>query len=291
MFFSIVVPTYNRAAFIDKTLRSLISHGYNNYEILVIDDGSTDETEEIVKQFQHSQIKYHKIENGERGRARNYGASVSMGDYINFFDSDDLAYSNHISAAFDFIKENNNPEVIHMNYDAKDVTGKMIHKGVNFTGDVSSKLIKENLLSCNGVFIRKDIAMEYRFPEDRRMAVSEDWALWLILGSHFPIWHCNVVTSTVVVHDERSILDWNPDKVITRDTMLIDFLLKDRFFLKKYKHGIGKFIADRYTFFMLLLAIKKRNNETIKYAIRAIKSDFTVIVRKRFLASLLKLIK
>jgi glycosyltransferase involved in cell wall biosynthesis len=291
MFFSIVVPTYNRAGFIDKTLRSLLNQDHKNYEILVIDDGSTDETEAIVNGMQHPQIKYYKIENGERGRARNYGASVASGDYINFFDSDDLAYSCHLSAAFEFIKEIDGPEVIHMNYDAKSAEGELINKGINFKGDISSELIKENLLSCNGVFIRKDITSKYGFPEDRRMAVSEDWALWLILGSRFPIWHCSTVTSTVVVHDQRSILDWNPDKVITRDTMLIDFLLKDKFFYTKYKDGIGRFIADRYTFFMLLLAIKKRNNEMIAYAIRAVKKDFTVIFRKRFIASLSKLIR
>ena len=86
--FSIIVPTYNRAKLVAKTLKTLQGQLYDNYEIIVIDDGSTDDTESVVQAFSDSKIIYIKKNNGERAAARNFGATVAKGTYINFFDSE-----------------------------------------------------------------------------------------------------------------------------------------------------------------------------------------------------------
>ena len=96
-FFSVVVPTYNRGDLITKTLRSLQVQDYDNYEIIVVDDGSTDHTEEIVKGVLDHRTTYVKKANAERAAARNFGARRAKGAYVNFFDSDDLALPNHLS--------------------------------------------------------------------------------------------------------------------------------------------------------------------------------------------------
>ena len=64
--FSIIIPTYNRAAFILKTIQSLLDQSYQNFEIIVVDDGSKDNTDEIVKGISDSRVSYYKKENGER---------------------------------------------------------------------------------------------------------------------------------------------------------------------------------------------------------------------------------
>src|SRR5437764_8362427 len=96
-FISVVVPSYNRADLIGKTLRSLQQQEYDQYEIIVIDDGSTDNTEEVVKAIGDQRISYIKKGNAERAAARNFGARIAKGEYVNFFDSDDLALPNHLS--------------------------------------------------------------------------------------------------------------------------------------------------------------------------------------------------
>ena len=103
LLFSIIIPTYNRAKFITKTINSFLKQKYQNFEIIIIDDGSTDETKKLINQFDDRRIKYYFQLNSERGIARNYGFSKSKGDYINFFDSDDLAYDNHLSSAFEIL--------------------------------------------------------------------------------------------------------------------------------------------------------------------------------------------
>ncbi|MNK18133.1 GalNAc(5)-diNAcBac-PP-undecaprenol beta-1,3-glucosyltransferase [compost metagenome] len=99
---SIIIPTYNRAHLIGETLDSIVAQTYNNWECIVVDDGSTDDTKDLVKDYQtkDSRISYHRRPDnylpGGNG-ARNYGFDISKGEYINWFDSDDIMLPGFIS--------------------------------------------------------------------------------------------------------------------------------------------------------------------------------------------------
>lgn len=86
---SIIIPTYNSAQFLPATLESVFQQTFQDYEVLVIDDGSTDNTKDVLTPYQ-SKIRYLYQENQERSAARNYGLSLAQGDLIAFLDSDDL---------------------------------------------------------------------------------------------------------------------------------------------------------------------------------------------------------
>jgi len=85
---SVVIPTYNRAQFIVRALESVFAQTYKNYEIIVIDDGSTDDTPQVMKQFD-GRLNYIRKENGGSASACNRGIAESKGEYIAFLDSDD----------------------------------------------------------------------------------------------------------------------------------------------------------------------------------------------------------
>lgn len=88
---SIVLPTYNRAGKIGNAIESVLRSTYPYFELLIIDDGSVDETETVVSSYQDKRIKYYKMsQNGGQSKARNYGMQISQYDYIAFEDSDDL---------------------------------------------------------------------------------------------------------------------------------------------------------------------------------------------------------
>lgn len=284
--FSIVIPTYNRAGFIGKTIDSLLRQTYNNFEIIVVDDGSTDNTSEVLKGISDPRVAYFKKENGERGAARNFGARLAKGSYINFFDSDDLAYSNHLEESYKFIKENNNPSFFHLGYDFKSPDGNLIRNVDDLNGDLNARLIRNNFLSCNGVFLSKELSVKFPFEEDRTLAVAEDWALWLKISSRFPILVSNVITSSVICHDERSITDYNVEKVVKRDLFLLKLLFNDEQFKIKYKCYLPIFAADRYTFFSLLLSLKKRRKECLFYLLKAFNVYPPIVFEKRFWASI-----
>jgi len=98
---SIIIPTYNRAHLIGETLDSIIAQTYQNWECIVVDDGSDDDTEEVMKSYIQNDNRiyyYHRPEEhlpGGNG-ARNFGFEKSTGEYIQWFDSDDLMEPNSI---------------------------------------------------------------------------------------------------------------------------------------------------------------------------------------------------
>lgn len=98
MLVSIVVPIYNTALYLEKCLDSIKDQTYNNIEVILINDGSTDESSEIAEKYVREDIRFRLIHlvNGGVSRARNKGIEIASGKYITFIDSDDVIKSNHI---------------------------------------------------------------------------------------------------------------------------------------------------------------------------------------------------
>ena len=112
--FSVIIPIYNRANFIEKTINSVIEQSYSNFEIICINDGSNDQTENIVKSLQKQDLRIRLItldENKGRCIARNKGIKNAKGDWICFLDSDDLYLKNHLETLNKLINKNKNYNV------------------------------------------------------------------------------------------------------------------------------------------------------------------------------------
>ncbi len=288
MKFSIVIPTYNRADFIAQTIESILAQTFTEFEIIVVDDGSTDNTEEIVKQIKDSRVHYYKKENAERGAARNFGAKLAKGEYINFFDSDDLAYPNHLKEANDLIL-NKKPNIFHLAYDMKSPKGQVTQTPTTIA-DVNQQLIKGNLLSCNGVFIRKEIALNNAFSEIRKLSASEDYLLWLQLASQFSFHHSNVVTTTIIDHDFRSVVTTNTKSLVERKELMLKIALQDKR-IKEYYNGSIKFLkSNTYSYISLHILLAGEKKQALKYLFKAIKSNFSFVFTKRFLAIIKRLL-
>ncbi|MFP5221214.1 MAG: glycosyltransferase family 2 protein [Acidobacteriota bacterium] len=96
--FSVVIPTYNRSSLVRQAVESVLCQSLGDFEILVIDDGSVDDTEEVISRLNDERIHYYKIANGGPGTARNFGMSKAKGDWIAFLDSDDLWLANKLDS-------------------------------------------------------------------------------------------------------------------------------------------------------------------------------------------------
>ena len=113
MLLSIIIPAFNCEKSIERTVNSIISSGLRDYEIIIINDGSTDDTESICKNLcsRYSLIKYHEQENEGVSAARNMGITLSAAEYIMFFDADDTAKENGFSECVDIIR-NEKPDML-----------------------------------------------------------------------------------------------------------------------------------------------------------------------------------
>ncbi|NVO02189.1 MAG: glycosyltransferase [Bacteroidetes bacterium] len=284
-FFSIIIPTFNRAQFIEKTIQSVLNQEYIDYEILVVDDGSTDNTEEIIKLINSDKIQYFKKRNEERAVARNTGIRLAKGNYITFLDSDDLFYPEHLQIAYENIQINNSPEIIHTRYEIINNQNKVISKMKILDDKINRKLISGNFMSCNGVFLRKDIALTNLFNENRDLSALEDWELWLRLAAQYKIYYSNTITSAIINHDDRSVLNTKKEELIRRFDILISLVLKNTIVINYYKNNINAFKSSCYTYISLHLALtKKYRKEAIKYLFMGISQKPETIFSRRFLA-------
>jgi glycosyltransferase involved in cell wall biosynthesis len=136
--YSFIIPTYNRAHCILNTIESILNQTYLEYEIIVVDDGSTDDTKFILKSLFHNvKFKFFSYENNKGANyAKNFGAEKAIGDYLIFLDSDDILAS---STSLDNINNelyNNNYPKISM-FACKDLTNNFTISKINFKGVVS----------------------------------------------------------------------------------------------------------------------------------------------------------
>lgn len=237
--FSVIIPTYNRANIISKTISSIINQSYRNIEIIVIDDGSTDNTKTIIEQFNDDRLKYFWKSNEGRTIARNHGLSLATGDYINYIDSDDYVLPNHFVLASEFILKNN-PDVFHTSYKIVNEKNELIsiYKPVK---NINQELLKGNLLACLSVIIRKEVAQEYKWEKNRDLTNGEDWLLWLKISSKYTILQIPVCTTCVVNHSQRSVFSFNENRMLKSAQLLKQYLIEDEYFINKN----GKLLVNR----------------------------------------------
>jgi glycosyltransferase involved in cell wall biosynthesis len=286
-FFSIVIPSYNRAALIYETVQAFLAQTFADYELIVVDDGSIDDTSDVLKKIEDPRVHYFYQENKERGAARNYGAMQAKGEYLNFFDSDDTPFPYHLQNAYDFIQSKKKPEWFHVGYQTVDEKGKVISVETNFNYEISRRLIVTNFLGCNSVFVRSDVFRENQFNESRVLATAEDWELWLRWSSRYKILSCDKVTFQMNNHAGRSLFTIKPERIEERDNELVKTLLRDKPFVDKYKKYLKEFEADKYTFIALAFSLTKKNRTyALKYLIKSFLATPFVLRRKRFWASL-----
>ena len=285
MKFSIIIPTYNRADFIERTIKSVLNQTYTNFEIIVVDDGSTDNTEDVVLSIKDERIRYYKKENEERAVARNYGIKKAIGDYITFLDSDDLFYKNHLEEANGFLKQND-INILFQAYDYQYDNGKIKKVSFKDKSIVNSLLLqKGNIMSCHGVFIKNTILNYYKFVEDRRLSGSEDYELWLRLSKKYMIVHHNTITSILLNHDQRSVRDTNIYALIKRKQVFLNLIKSNNIFNRNELRDIK---TSTYLYLSLhLTSIKFKLSLYFLYL--AIKGKPWIILSKRVFVILKKI--
>jgi glycosyltransferase involved in cell wall biosynthesis len=114
---SIILPTYNRAKHLPKAIESVINQTYEDWELIIIDDGSKDDTFAAINPYLDSlRIRYIKHKNRKAGYARNAGIQASYGQYITFIDSDDIYFPNHLQTRIDYMKSHPELDLIYGGY-------------------------------------------------------------------------------------------------------------------------------------------------------------------------------
>ena len=177
---SIIIPTYNRAHLITQTLDSILEQTYTNWECIIVDDGSTDNTEEIVKTYcaKDTRFQFFKrpmhLPKGPNA-CRNYGFELSKGEYVNWFDSDDL----YLPFAFEKFIKNFNHEVDTVVSKIEKVDGVTLKK-INENNIISNELLQDYLIGVVTFYVcgplwKKTFLINQQELFDEIITNLDDW--------------------------------------------------------------------------------------------------------------------
>jgi teichuronic acid biosynthesis glycosyltransferase TuaG len=187
---SVIMPAYNAEKHIEESIQSVINQTFKTWELIIVDDGSTDKTSNIIKKQTEldERIFYYYQENSKQGRARNYGISKSKGKYIAFLDADDIWFANKLDQQLISIQEKNvelvfSDAITFNNSNEIDSSNTL----KSFKGFCSGKngidlFFKKNQIPILTVLVTKN-ALEKAafFTEEKDIQNVEDYHLWFKL--------------------------------------------------------------------------------------------------------------
>jgi len=185
---SVIIPTYNRAPFVEEAIRSVLAQDFKDFELVVVDDGSTDGTRETLKRYADSIAILHQEHRGVSS-ARNTGIKHSQGAYIAFLDSDDLWLPGKLSTQVSFFEEHPQAlicqtEEIWLRKGVR-VNPRKVHK--KYSGEIFEHCLSLCRVSPSSAMIRRVLFEEVGlFDED--LPACEDYDLWLRVACRYPIY-------------------------------------------------------------------------------------------------------
>lgn len=175
---SVIVPCYNQAQYLPDALRSVLAQRYHDWECIIVNDGSPDNTEEVALEWcrKDSRFLYHKKENGGVSSSRNEGIKRSSGEYILPLDADDLIEEKYLERAIDRFISVPDTKLVYCKAEffGSDI-GEWDLEEYNF-----EKLLFNNMIFCSAVFRKEDFNKTNGYNENLREGL-EDWDFWLSL--------------------------------------------------------------------------------------------------------------
>lgn len=176
---SVIIPTYNREKTIDRAVDSVLKQTYSNLEVIVVDDGSSDRTEEIVKGISDPRVRFYKLpQNGGAGHARNEGVKLAEGELIAFHDSDDVWRPEKLQRQMAYWQEHPKFSMVYCGYlchlengKTKQVPGEEMEE---LEGDIFVPLLRRNTIGAPTILIKKNSFCKCG-GFDIMMKSLEDW--------------------------------------------------------------------------------------------------------------------
>jgi glycosyltransferase involved in cell wall biosynthesis len=210
---SVIIPTFNRAAFLKEAIDSVLSQSYQDFELIVVDDGSTDLTQDVIREY--PELTY--IHQGNQGvsAARNRGLQVATGEYVAFLDSDDLWVKEKLQVQMTWMEAN--PDSIACYTDEIWIRrGKRVNpmkKHQKYSGWIFDKCLPLCIISPSSILMHRALFQKVGLF-DENLPVCEDYDLWLRIAKDYPI---HFIPMSLIIKrgghpDQLSHKSWGNDR-------------------------------------------------------------------------------
>lgn len=224
---SVVIPTYNAAQYVGEAIESVLNQTFKDYEIVVVDDGSTDNTEELLQKYV-DRIRYIKQKNGGEGAARNRGIREAHGEWVAFLDADDLWLPHKLKVQMEFVEQHPDVDFIYGDTSVFD-SNRVLSKSVFSERQPHEGRIIKNLLRENCVPILSVIARKKCFEKSglfkEGMKYCTDYEMWLRFAKYFKFGYVNEVVASCRKHEKG--VSQNMEQMHKTHLNILNTTLKD----------------------------------------------------------------
>lgn len=200
---SVIIPSYNSARYLEKAINSVLFQTYPYVEIIVIDDGSVDNTYEALLPYK-GRIRYRHKENGGPASARNLGLNLAKGEYIAFLDADDYWLPEKLKIQIDFMRSNPGIDLVHANSWIDDGNSELYPIFVHDkppSGEIFQQLFLSNHICILTVVVRHECMNQNRFDERNGLIGCEDYELWLRISLNHKIAYVDETVAVYRIHN------------------------------------------------------------------------------------------
>ncbi len=207
---SVIIPCYNAEYFISETITSVLTQSYTNIELIIINDGSTDNSEKEILAFDDNRVHYFKIKNQGVSKARNIGVSYAKGEFLAFLDADDLFDLNNLEQKTDYL---NTYKEIGLVHSLEQIFDHITKKNIKITEGKKGNVLND-LLEMNSTVIHSPASILMRhslFADiggfDENLSTSADWEFWVRVAKNTKIGLINVPLIKYRVHPQQMHLN------------------------------------------------------------------------------------
>ncbi|WP_237892327.1 glycosyltransferase family 2 protein [Enterobacter hormaechei] len=210
---SVVIPVYNCETTIKKTIDSVLAQDNLDFEVIIVDDGSTDRSAEIITKYEDARIRYFYQENSGISSALNYGISQSNAEFIARIDGDDVALPNRLKVQYEILKRNIRVCLVGTAVDYINSQGVIIGRTFPyiFPFSASNILLQQNLYAHPSVMFRKDIFLKAGGYPNELSGICEDYYLWTRMIKFGKMINLSESLTQYRI-SEGQITDWVPSK-------------------------------------------------------------------------------
>jgi glycosyltransferase involved in cell wall biosynthesis len=183
---SVMMPAYNAAGYIEEAVRSMLAQTYSHWELLVVNDGSTDATADVVRQFHDPRIRLLNKKNGGESTARNMALEHSRGEFIAYLDADDAYLPHHLAVTIGFLNSHPDRDAvytdgIHIDEHGNRLTSLQSRRRGPFEGRLFEHAVRASDIFgpplC--VVLRHDVVARHRLRYDPRIVIGPDWDFFI----------------------------------------------------------------------------------------------------------------
>lgn len=185
---SVIIPAYNAMRYLPETLNSVFQQTFRDFEVLIVDDGSTDLIQDwLAQNITDSRVKVIAQANQGLSAARNTGIKQTQGEYIAFLDADDLWHPLKLEKQVDYLDHHVEVGLIYnwvtVINESGNPTGRIM--GRNIQGNVLEEILQRNIIDCPSVLVRRQ-CFEQVGVFDRTLRSVEDWEMWIRIAARYP---------------------------------------------------------------------------------------------------------